>query len=229
MRHPPFLSVDFDAPHQPTLAMTLTRLDYDKCTYAHNLAQSVGPGQYWVKTPMPHCEECISDDPRIRLNKHGNSKCADRPLIDVDSEVKNITRRASNCPLDKYVSRNKPHCAEIKHMRRCRDEVMMSEDTRYSNPPCTLRGTHNGFNRWEWLCQNPQERVGMPFDVQINSRILSKDNHRPVLPEPIDPAESMPPLNHDDTMVTGLPPKCMMPMDNLPMTHWRKCTEIAKY
>jgi hypothetical protein len=209
----------------------LTSLDYDKCTYAHNLSQSVGPGQYYTQTPMPHCEECISDAPRNRLAKQGNSKCENVPLIDVDSELAGITRKASKCPFDKYVASKaqKAFCDKLKHMPRCKDEVLITEDTRFSNPPCTLRGTPNGFNRWEWLCRNPQERVGIPFDVQVNSRTLTKDNHRPIIPTPMDNSAVLPPLNHSDAVMSGLPPPCTTPLNHPASTQWRKCAEIRRY
>lgn len=209
--------------------MNLTSLNYDKCTYQHNLTQSVGPGEYWTQTPMPHCRECLSDDPRLRLSKSGNSKCADRPLVDVDSELLGITRKASNCPFDKFIPSKKPFCGKKKDMPRCHDEIMVSEDTRLSNPPCTLRGRNNGFNRWEWLCQNPQERVEVPFDVKINTRTLAKDTHRPCLPTPLDQTMALPQHKNSDSMLTGIPFRCHEPMNGLPIVHWRKCKEIENY
>ena len=192
--------------------------------------QSVGPGHYWLQSPVPHCKECFSKDPRVRLAKSGNSKCADKALIDVDSELKQITRRASNCPFDKFIpSDRRPYCKQMKHMPPCNDEKFIAEDTRISNPPCTLRGTHNGFNRWEWLCQNPQARVEVPFDVQINSRMLAKDNHRPCLPKPIDPALALPAHRHSDEMMSGIPKDCYQKWPGETLVHWRKCAEIRDY
>lgn len=208
--------------------MSLTSLDYDKCTYKHNLSQSIGPGEYQSQTPMPHCRECFSNDPRLRMAKSGNSKCADVPLIDVDSELQGITRRASNCPFDKWLPRKEAFCG-LRDMPICRDEKMRTEDTRLSNPPCTLRGSDNGFNRWEWLCRNPQERVGIPFDVQVNSRTLTKDNHRPIIPTPMDNSAVLPPLNHSDAVMSGLPPPCTTPLNHPASTQWRKCAEIRRY
>ena len=53
--------------------------------------------------------------------------------------------------------------------------------THYYNPPCTLRGT--GWNRWEWLCQNPQNRAIVPFNrglfIGVNTNLMARDNHRP--------------------------------------------------
>jgi hypothetical protein len=65
-----------------------------------------------------------------------------------------------------------------------------TENTRLSNPSCNLRGT--GWNRWEWLCQDPQERVEIPFDYNINNRLVVRDNHRPLIPKPLDQSAALP-------------------------------------
>ena len=56
------------------------------------------------------------------------------------------------------------------------------EDSRLSNPPCTLRGT--GWNRFQPLCLDPQDQVLFPGDYQVPTRLVVKDNHRPCVPTP---------------------------------------------
>ena len=60
------------------------------------------------------------------------------------------------------------------------------EDTRLSNPPCTLRGT--GVNRFDPLCWNPQDRAVEPWRYRDGTayRLVVKDNHRPCLPSQAD-------------------------------------------
>ncbi len=58
------------------------------------------------------------------------------------------------------------------HLTECKN--LTTEDTRLSNPPSTLRGT--GWNRWKWLCQDPQERVLVPFDYEVDTRNTTRDN-----------------------------------------------------
>lgn len=211
-----------------------TRLNWDACTYQHNLKQSSGPGGYQLGTPMPSCHECLAADPRLRQTGSGVAVCADRPLVDVDSELRNITRPATNCPTGKYLpgvkgAAAKPPACALRGPKRCRDEAITSEDTRLSNPPCTMRGTPNGFNRWEWLCQDPQERVAVPFDTLVNNRLVVKDNHRPCLPTPIDPTLALPPHAGSDAPVRFRWDDCGKVVDNLPTVHWRSCKEIANY
>lgn len=205
--------------------MSFNRLNYDACTYVHNLKQSIGSADYQLSTPMPHCQPCFANDPTLRLTQGaGVSVCANRPLIDVDSELHNLTRPATNCPAQKFIP-NTPYC-EVKPLKDCR-ETLPTEETRLSNPACTLRGT--GWNRWEWLCQDPQEKVLVPFDYNINNRLIVKDNHRPCLPAPLDPSLALPPGCMSDTPVTYKMEDCGKVANNVPSVHWQSCTNIAKY
>ena len=105
-----------------------------------------------------------------------------------------------------------------------KDCFFVAEDTRLSNPPSNLRGT--GINRFEWLCKNPQNNIEVPFDYNISNRIVVKDNHRPLIPTPIDQTLSLP---------KGGDLPCQKTMavcsnyTNAPSVHWRQCSLIKKY
>lgn len=81
--------------------------------------------------------------------------------------------------------------AHLKHWKSC---FVPAEDTRTTEPACNLRGT--GFNRWEWLCKNPQEQALIPFDYNVANRIVVKDNHRPCVPTPVDQRLPLPNAPH---------------------------------
>ena len=209
--------------------MSFNRLNYDTCAYKQNLYQSVGPGEYRLTEP-PNTEEiCFSESPHIRMQYQGVSVTQDKPLIDVDSELMNITRPATNCPSRKYIP-DGSQCGmvdprdEEKNKVHGKECFFTVEDTRLSNPPCTLRGT--GWNRWEWLCLNPQERVLMPFDHNINNRLVVKDNHRPCIPNPIDVNLSLPPqvggLEAGGTVQTASVPT------GPPSVHWKPAWEMKQ-
>ena len=83
--------------------MSFNRLNYDTCAYKQNLYQSVGPGEYRLTEPPNSCDICLPETPHIRLQKQGVSVRGDMPLIDVDSELMNLTRPATNCPSKKYI------------------------------------------------------------------------------------------------------------------------------
>jgi hypothetical protein len=152
----------------------------------------------------------------------GVSRCKDFHIIDVDSELKNIVRPATNCPTGKFMGEK---FCDLNHFPDCKRRSP-TEDTRISNPPCTLRGT--GWNRWEWLCRNPQENALVPFEYNINYRLVAKDNHRPCVPKPIDDDKVLPPKENYDTQIFYEPHKT--PVADFPTgVTWRNCGTYSGY
>lgn len=209
--------------------MSFCRLNYDNCTYKQDLKQSIGTVDYMLGTPRVECKACFSTDPAVRMSSvvpisTGVSTCLTTPQIDVDSELKLITRQATNCPTGKYVPREKPFC-KLNNFPDC--QSLPREDTRLSNPTCTMRCS--GINRWEWLCKNPQDHSLITFDYNVSNRIVVKDNHRPCIQEPINQSAALPQWNQDDGIVSYDPKNCMQKDDTFPSTHWRTCKTYAQY
>jgi hypothetical protein len=190
--------------------MSFSRQRYDTLAYQHQLNQVVGPGNYMLDTPNV-CDPCFVPSPYIQVGGGTASSC-ERKLIDVDSELLGITRKASHCPSKHYIPSAKPFC-ELNNKRECNQ--LDSENTRLSNPPCTLRC--RGWNRWEWLCRDPQAQVQMPFDWNINNRLVVKDNHRPLLALPVDPTIALPKSKPSSTEKF-----CGVPRDTYPLS-WGSC------
>lgn len=218
------------------MASALTGLHYDVNEYDFSLRESLGPGEYAIGAPEPHCQPCFQTDARRQNGTTGGSECSTRSLVDVSSDLLGITRRATNCPTGKYapVAPQGPGCT-LRDYRDC-PSIRPVEDTRLSNPPCTLRGT--GWNRWEWLCQNPQERVLLPFDALVANRIVVKDNHRPLVPTPLDQTAALPPgagrdfAPQPETQWQDWVGACSratpQALNGQPLNpHWRKCGEVA--
>lgn len=203
--------------------MSFTHLAYDPCTYRTDLLQSVGPGDYLMATPALQCSTCVSGDPWLQ-GGGAASICKDRPLIDVDSELHNLSRPATNCPAGHYHPSATPFCART-NFPDCHATSISCEDTRLTNPPCTLRAT--GWNRWEWLCQDPQDKVQMPFDWNIDTKLVAKDNFRPCIPTPIDQARSLP---LDDGTESRWTTDCPLQRDQaqmqMPRVDWRSCSTM---
>jgi len=215
--------------------MSFSRLNSDTCTYKTNLRQSVGVGNYFIGQPRQDCQACLSEDTNIQAGgQHigpiekgiGGATCKNVPLVDMNSELLGITRPASNCPTHKYQKKSNVNPCHLENPRICRG--IKAEDTRMSNPPCTLRGT--GWNRWEWLCTNPQENVFAQFDYNISYRIVAKDNHRPNIPQPINQAQVLPPLNHSDEPYVSPWMHCQSRKteEPIPSVHWRNCNTLQQ-
>jgi hypothetical protein len=206
------------------MTSSFNHLRYDVNTYQFDLKASVAPGEYALHTPVPHCRPCFASDARMTLGTTGGAECTDRALVDVESDLINITKRATNCPTGQYAP-TKP-CAS-KGYGDCRQ--LPISDSRLNNPPATLRCT--GWNRWEWLCTDPQARSLVPFDWNVNTDIVAKDNHRPLLPTPLDPGMALPPGSKNADPSAGAPqwmPSCMVPNDDAPIVSWRSCSELDR-
>jgi len=208
--------------------MSFNRLNYDTCAYKHVLSETVGPCEYQIGTPHISCDPCFPTDPAYRLQRQGASVSGQQKMIDVDSELMGITRIASNCPSKNYLPKenNKGELCQgevLHHYKDC--DVATAEETRTSNPPCNLRGT--GWNRWEWLCMDPQERVLIPFDNAVSNRIIVKDNHRPCIPNPIDVEPSLP-KPEKKPIYTNIVKTCGVPTDP-PSVQWRSSNQIKNY
>jgi hypothetical protein len=172
------------------------------------------------------------------MQRFGASVSQNTAMIDIDSEMIGITRKFSKCPEFKYLPQvnlsgngganpggyanpdfnNSSIKLDYNLMNfsdnNCFEPV---EDTRLSNPPCTLRGT--GINRWEWLCRNPQERVFVPFDFNISDKTLAKDNHRPCVPNPLDQTLVLPKATSEPLCTSMITSTCAAPVGP-PTVHW---------
>lgn len=234
--------------------MSFNRLRYDVGAYEHKLYESVGAGVYQVAVPRNDCGgACASDDPRVRLQR----PCDFSRTVDVSSELDGLTRPATKCPADQYLpGRGVPAvmgCATTAGCAQgapggCRAASARAgvgarpgpahcfpteEDTRLSNPPCTLRGT--GINRFDPLCWNPQDRALEPWAHREGTsyRIVVKDNHRPCLPsqEDVDLACGVDGWSGASAGVDGLPhagPEAFAAGPALPNISWQTRAAIAQ-
>ena len=221
---------------------TMGGLRYDPGAYRADLRQSVGPGQYVLAAISPHCHTCLPSDPRVSAGTGGAvGTCAPTmPLVDVESDLHNISRPATNAPCGMYRGDGGAPivCGTPVGAGATRPQQGMpmacdgipTVDTRLINPPCTLRGT--GWNRFEWLCRDPQARALLPFDACVDTSLVIKDNHRPFVARPLDPTLALPPGGNADPSVgapqwipcngavgsSGEPP-CML---------WSGCEDVAR-
>ena len=212
----------------------LNSLLYDPATYRQSLRQSVGPGQYVLTPVTPSCRPCLALDPRVAVGTSGVAACdpgrGGQSLVDVESDLHNLTRPATHDPRGLYRGDGGAPvvCASSLAPPAC--DGIPAVDTRLNNPPCTLRGT--GWNRFEWLCQDPQQRALMPFDAYIDTAIVVKDNHRPFLARPVDQTLALPPGKDDRDATVGAPrwiPKLcngVGPVDEPPQLIWRSKAEV---
>jgi len=171
--------------------MSSTSLYQDPCSYGEKLRRSTGPGMYMLGTPANDCDDCGRDipaDPALRWQSWGPGFCEPGSTVDVGSELRGLNYKNTRCALNQYApGKYVPAKEGVCHAKGKQDPrkcTAPQEATRLSNPPCTLRGT--GWNRWEWLCYDPQDKAVVPFDYLVSNRINVKDNHTPCIPTPMD-------------------------------------------
>ena len=204
-----------------------TRNKYDVQDYTRDLYQTIRPGYFKTNLPRNDCEGCLNPNPAHNAS-FGNS-LHKQNLMDVDSELMGLTRKNSKCPSNKYnpdKANEEFKNSKLNHYGDCPNFV--GESTRLSNPACTLRGT--GWNRWEWLCQNPQDKAIVPFNIELNTSIMAKDDHRPCIPNLLnnDTSWTISENNNDDIVmyydqdIT----KGIKVSEGFENQHWKNCTQI---
>lgn len=172
--------------------MSFTRLKYDLCEQKSYIKETTGQGKYKIHQPLI-CGACFQKNPSIILQKSGVSMNSNTPWrfysgpVDVESDLRNLTRAASKCPTKKYLPPH-PNCnIEYEKQSRkrkgqkvnCVDESLVDfpdcyfpvEHTRLNN--CPPRGV--GLYRFDYLHCNPQTDVVQPNMFRIQSRNLMKD------------------------------------------------------
>lgn len=194
--------------------MSCSNLIYDQEAYDISVQYSSGPGNYQLENPCLNTSNCYNSNPSIRMQRSGVSVHKKNPLIDIDSELMGLNYKMSKNISDKYEPQcnqnvdsgypcgqgviedcnvigtlpgSRPDDVNLKHKVDCH---FPTEYTRLSNPVCNTRGI--GINRWEWLCKDPQDHVIIPFEYNINNRLVTKDNFKPCLPKPMSQYKLVP-------------------------------------
>jgi hypothetical protein len=161
---------------------------YDGCKTTDDLRVSTGPGRYALDEPPQYCNACFAPEPTTRVQKWGASLNAQYIKTDVESDLLNLNRPTTKTVCDQYnPMTNSVNAATPVKSKDCEFPQTFS---RLVDPPCTLRSS--GWNRWEWLCQNPQEGVMLPFDNLVTTRLAAKDSFRPCIPKPLSAAGALP-------------------------------------
>ena len=167
---------------------SFTRRQYDGCKTNDDLRVTTGPGRYQIDTPPQYCNASFAPEPTIRQQRWGASLNGSFVKTDVESDLLNINRPTTKTICSQY----DPGTDEVNQGGRTdmKEQSFPQTFSRLVDPPSTGRAV--GWNRWEWLCENPQESVMMPFDWAITTRLSAKDAFRPCIPTPIGPAALLP-------------------------------------
>lgn len=109
------------------------------------------------------------NDPHITMQKNGNTLCNN--LINVDSELKRLDRRLCK---DNKNKNNYLTSQSIKSYIIPKNiDKTITNESRSTHPAWMYR--INSTLRTDFLYENPQENVFIPFDTNLDTNILEKD------------------------------------------------------
>jgi len=161
---------------EPRVDRSFNRQRYDTVHTTDDIRLTTGPGRYSLSDPgLTNMSACLVPEPTIRAQKWAATPINNSYIrTDVESDLFNIDRPGSRVIGHQYDPRNnKVNQASTTAPKECDFNQI---HTRLVDPPCTGRGV--GWNRFEYLCQNPQAHVMMPFDWLVLSKLKVRDEAR---------------------------------------------------
>lgn len=164
--------------------MAFCRFNYDPCRTKKLLEESTGPGRYMLNRPGWGNKPCFFSDPQMRMQEWGANlrRVPGGAPIDINSDLLGITRPLTKNCTDK----NFPFAGVVfsakKEYPTCNKEV--TSQSRATHPAFLYRDLEQS-NRYP-LFLDPQENVCMPFQNNLNTQLLERDNFVPKIPCPMN-------------------------------------------
>lgn len=152
--------------------MSFTRFHDDPCRIKKQLQETTDIGRYMLDVPGNGIKPCFMEDPFLRLQKWGANLRTN--TINVESALLGINNTLSRDCLSKQ--NQFPSNNPIKYPG-CQP---FTDQTRLSNPAWNAIDLEQ--NNFHFLHLDPQENTCVPFQNNINTRLVEKDNYNPVIP-----------------------------------------------
>jgi hypothetical protein len=153
--------------------MACTRFFYDDCRTKKQLQQSTDPGRWILNVPGNGANPCYIEDPQIIIQKWGANLRTN--TINLESELKGVNKPLSRDCLgkDDYKSYNVQNQA-IEYPV-CNNTF--TEESRATNPAWWYRDLEQVD--WGYPPINPQINTCLPFQNNLSTRILVRDDFTP--------------------------------------------------
>jgi len=153
--------------------MEFTRFKYDDCRTKKSLKQATDPGRWILNVPGNGDKPCYMEDPQIIPQKWGANLRTN--TINLESDLLGVNRHSSRDCLgkDEYQKFNVPNQA-IQYPS-CNQ--LTTEQSRATNPAWWYRDLEQ--TDWQYPPLNPQVNTCVPFESNLNTRILEKDYFTP--------------------------------------------------
>jgi len=156
--------------------MSFTRFHDDPCRIKKQLEESTGPGRYMVDVPGNGLKPCFMEDPYIRLQKWGANLQTN--CINLESNLMGLGRNLNrDCATVNTYTQDKVESKPIEYPS-CQP---FTDQTRATNPAWTARDLEQV--NWGFLPLDPQENTCIPFQKNLNTRLLESDFFVPEIPQ----------------------------------------------
>lgn len=171
--------------------MAFTRFKYDNCRTKKSLQQATDPGRWILNVPGNGNNPCYMEDPQIIPQKWGANLRTN--TINLESDLRGVNRNLSRDCLGKneYQKYDVPNQA-IQYPT-C--SQLTTEQSRATNPAWWYRDLEQ--NNFEYPPLNPQVNVCVPFQSNLNTRILEKDYFTPKRDCVLDQTKNMLPTSYN--------------------------------
>lgn len=145
--------------------MSFTRFHDDQCRVKKSLQESTGPGRYMLNQPGWGAKPCYFEDPHIRLQQWGANLLSDSISLENNLMGLNKTLTRDCVTKDPTYEGSSPMCYPT-----CKETT---SESRTTDPVWKFRELEQV--QWSILPLDPQENVCIPFQHNLNTRILEKD------------------------------------------------------
>jgi len=149
--------------------MASTRFNYDECRTKKQLQQSTDPGRWILNVPGNGINPLFFEDPHIILQKWGGNLRTN--TINLESSLLGINKPISRDILKKDNYKNFE--ASSSQINYPSNNSFYTEETRTTTPAWWFRDKEQ--NNFNYLPINPQINTCLPFQNNLNTRILEKD------------------------------------------------------
>lgn len=155
--------------------MAFTRFHDDPCRITKQLQESTAPGKWNINTPGNGLDPGFMEDPQLRLQKWGANTRTN--IIDVQSDLMGLTRNLNrDCVRNNMYEQYEAQSEKMNF----KSHKPFVDETRATHPAWMYRDLEQ--TKYAILPLDPQEHVCMPFQNNLDTRILEKDNWKPKIP-----------------------------------------------
>ena len=155
--------------------MSFTRFHDDPCRINKQLQESTDPGRYMLNVPGNGDKPYYIEDPYIRIQGWGANLRTN--TINLESNLKGLNQPLSRDCLQNNYLKTAVNSSPISYPST---QPSFVEQSRVTHPAWTYRDLEQ--TNWYYPQLNPQENVCYPFQNNLSTRILEKNNYVAKIP-----------------------------------------------